>query len=288
MAKNDELFDLGSIFGESTNTVSDDIMKLDLFGEGAVGVSETPSGKPYDAAAIKIPKGEAITAETYNSALAALKKSFKEGYEIMGMLENATIVSSETIDQDTFTENAIYDAMVDSYYEGPIFEAVQKENKGHIKDIAKKVRKELCKFTRSIKWYFKKINTGQRLGLLDPFILSKFGKGLKLYSWQMVCLIYMARGTTVGESIKSLNQEFAELLGDKYELKVVKLKMGWITSDAEDLTNEEKGKTRSLWYYYMVIVNEKGDDTPDEVEIKINKDDLAKLLKAQAAGEEKK
>lgn len=291
----EELFNLDSIFSESTNddvNTGDDIMKLNLFGEGTnMGVVETPSGKPYDAEAISVPKTEVITVDAYNSALVSLKKSFKEGAEIMEMLEKVKVVPNKTPDdeQKTFTENAIYEAMVDSYYDGPIYESVQKENKAEIKALAKKVRKQLCKFTRRIKWYFKKINTGVRLGLLDPFILSKFSNDLKLYSWQMVCLIYMARGTAVKESIKSLNDEFAEILGDKYELKVVKIKMGWVTGNVADLTDEEKEKTRSIWHYYMVIVNEKGDDTPNEVEIKINKDDLSKLLQAQAAaGEEKK
>jgi hypothetical protein len=221
----------------------------------------------------------------------ALKKSFKEGAEIMEMLEKVKVVPNKTADdeQKAFTENAIYEAMVDSYYNGPIYESVQKENKAEIKDIAKKVRKALCKFTRNIKWYFKKINGGVRLGLLDPFLLSHFGDGLKLYSWQMVCIIYPARGTKIGDSIKALNEEFAEVTGDKYELKIVKIKMGWFSSDVEDLSDEEKEKTRSLWHYYMVIVDEKSAKTPNEVEIKVNKDDLAKLLKAQAAaGEEKK
>ena len=162
MSEKKGLFDLTAF--ESAGM--DDIMKLNLFGE-SMGVNETPSGKPYDAAAVSVPKTGAITADAYNSALAALKKSFKEGYEVLEMLESAEVVATESVDQDAFTENAMYEAMVNSYYDGPVFEAVQKENKEEIKAIAKKVRKELCKFTRNLKALVKKITTGERLGLID-------------------------------------------------------------------------------------------------------------------------
>lgn len=281
------LFDLSDL--ESGGM--DDVMKLNLFGEGTdiTGSAEAPSGKLYDAAGIPVPKATVISAETYNSALTALKKSFKEGYDILGMLENAEVVSSEVVTQESFTENAIYEAMVSSYYDGPVFEAVQNENKQEIKTVAKKVRKSLCKFTRSIKWYFKKINTGERLGLLDPFFLTTMSDGLKLRTWQMVCLMFPARGTAVGDSIKSLNDEFKEDLGDKYELKLVKVSIGWIKNDIEDLTDEDKANTRKLSKYYLCVVDEKGAKQPDEIEVKINKADLAKLLKAQeASGQDKK
>lgn len=284
MSKDDKgLFDLS--FLESAS--SDDVMKLNIFEED-VNLSEAPSSKPHDAASISIPKGTAITADTYNAALSALKKSFKEGYEVLEMLEGAEIVDDEKVNQDAFTENSMYEAMVNSYYDGPIFEAVQKENKSEIKEIAKKVRKSLCKFTRSVKWYFKKISAGERLGLLDPFIISKFSDGLKLQSWQLVCLIYPARGTALGESVKSLNEEFAEVLGEKYELTMVKISMGWIKNEIEDLSDEDKANTRKLSKYYMLIVDEKGSKQPEQIEVKIGKADLQKLLQAQEALEKEK
>ena len=107
-----------------------------------------------------------IFATSNEGKMKEIREIFKcTGYEIVSMKEAGLKLNIEE-NGKTFTENAIYEAMVDSYYDGPIFEAVQKENKAEIKDIAKKVRKALCKFTRNIKWYFKKINGGVRLGLL--------------------------------------------------------------------------------------------------------------------------
>jgi hypothetical protein len=275
------LFDLTD-FEESG---TDDILKLNLFGEGA---DETPTAKPKDAASIPVPKGTAITADTYNSALSALKKSFKEGAEILEMLETATIIE-ENVDQDAYTEAVVYDAMVESYYEGPVFEAAQKENKDEIKGIAKKVRKELCKFTRSVKAIFKKITTGERLGLLDPFIFDKLSGDLKLYSWQTVCMLYPARGTTMGKVMSGLNEEFASALGEDYELKAIKMNfiLGAL-GKMEEISEEDKASTRKLTKIYLLIVDEKKAKSPEEVEVKINKSDLAKLLKAQQGeGEEK-
>lgn len=85
---NSGLFELEKFLeSSSTSSTLDDIMKLNVFGESA----EAPSTKPYDAASIPVPKGTTITADAYNSALAALKKSFKEGVEIITMLENVNV-----------------------------------------------------------------------------------------------------------------------------------------------------------------------------------------------------
>jgi hypothetical protein len=122
----------------------DEIMKLDLFGEGTnMGVSETPSGKPYDAAAVSVPKSSAITAEVYNSALAALKKSFKEGVEIMEMLENVTVVEGADVEtlQAAYTEAVIEDAIFESYVTGPYFEAAKNPDKSGIKKVISGIRK---------------------------------------------------------------------------------------------------------------------------------------------------
>lgn len=235
--KDNELFDLDSIFGESANTNSDDIMKLDLFGEGAdgVGVSETPSGKPYDAAAIKVPKGEVITAETYNSALAALKKSFKEGYEIMGMLENAVIVEGVGIEakQDSFTEAAIDKAMFESFTNGPYFEAAADDNKYEIKRVVSKVEDG--------------ITPGRdEYALLPSSKLQRLfarAEDLKARSWQSVGVFY-CKPKELTDALSYYSNKYKEELGD-FTFNAAKL--GYDTA----MTNPH---IRSTWGWGLVAM----------------------------------
>ena len=235
MAKKDELFDLGAIFGESANTVSDDIMKLDLFDEGAVGVSETPSGKPYDAAAVKIPKGEAISAETYNCALAALKKSFKEGYEIMGMLENATIVEDVGIGtkQDSFTEAAMDKAMFESFANGPYFESSADDNKYEIKRAVGKIEDG--------------ITPGRdEYALLPSSKLQRLfarSEELKARTWQTVGVFY-CKPKELTDALDYYSNKYKDELGD-FSFNAAKL--GYDTA----MTNPH---IRSTWGWGLIAM----------------------------------
>ena len=139
-----------------------DIRDIELFDESSSLPSETPTAKPWDLASVPIPGGDSekpksnqydnasvsipttttITADVYNSALSALKKSFKESYELLEMLENATIVTESVADKQSLYSQ---DVLLESMESGPIFEAVTREDKNDIKSIVKKIRPEVEK-----------------------------------------------------------------------------------------------------------------------------------------------
>jgi hypothetical protein len=111
----DSLYEFAEIMIDSG---SKDPFKLDLFSEDVSlnipgGLSETPKSKPYDFSRIIIPDGDSerpkgapydvnisipgkkeISLDTYNSALTSIKKSFKEGVELLKMLENVKTTES--------------------------------------------------------------------------------------------------------------------------------------------------------------------------------------------------
>ena len=288
----DGLFDLSDIENMPDSvSESTDLEDLDnVFEESDVtGVKETPSGKPYDAKGVPIPKNGNISADAYNSAISALKKSFKEGYEVLEMLENTNIVDV-TVEskQDDYTENAIYEAMVNSYYDGPIFEAIEKENKDEIKKITKEIRKKLCKFSRKIKWVFRKTSAGHGLTVLDNFSLKSLGKELKMYSWQTVAFINPSRKTSMNEVVKSLNEEFKETLGD-YQLKILKAKLTYgVISSIKNLDKDESENKAKALQNYILIVDEKDSTAPNDITLKISKDDFNTLVKFKEDADDKK
>lgn len=135
-------FEKGSTFEES-----DSILDISINESSEVNVpggdKESPTGVPADVN-VKIPSGTTITSDEYNQALSALKKSFQEGAELMGILEKATVVEKD-IDalQIDFLENAIDDAILKSYEDGPMFESVDRADKTDIKQIVRKIRETL-------------------------------------------------------------------------------------------------------------------------------------------------
>lgn len=105
------LFDLASILGDEflESTDYDSIGDMDIEESGNNEISEWPSAKlegdttsrlpggeqpgtrPKDETKIMTGNGTEIKADVYNSAMGALKKSFKEATELIDMLTNCTI-----------------------------------------------------------------------------------------------------------------------------------------------------------------------------------------------------
>lgn len=108
------------------------------------GDSETPKAKPYDVKSIPVPNKVTLTTDQYDAALSALKKSFKEGYEIMEMLEQANVVQKSVDDmQDEYTENVLFESLLAAYEDGPIFEAVTRDDKKVVKEVVRKIRPKI-------------------------------------------------------------------------------------------------------------------------------------------------
>ena len=113
------------------------------------GDKEAPSAHAVDGATIPTPAKVILSQDTYNDALSSLKKSFKEGYEIMELLEKASIQTKSTEElQREFTENAIDEAIYTSMINGPIFEAVAADDKDKVKGIIKKLVKKVEDFAK--------------------------------------------------------------------------------------------------------------------------------------------
>ena len=120
------------------------------------GLKESPNSKPYDSRSLEVPKKTEITVDTYNDAISQLKKTFKEAVDIMSILESSKI-TEKSVDQrqNDFMEDAISTAMLESFENGPIYEAVSKDDKNDIKAIVRKIRPSLSKTLRiaDIKFY---------------------------------------------------------------------------------------------------------------------------------------
>ena len=198
------------------------------------GLSETPSAKPADAASIPVPAKVTLTADQYNSALAALKKSFKEGYEIMEMLENANVVTESIEDvQDEFVENAILAAFED----GPIFEAVKREDKDDIKTIVRKIRPQIHDTLKESKIKFYKPNMIARffttiVGGDNGTVLQNLWKNRL---WQLIGIV-LCEDANINEVTDNLTEKYKDDLGEykvlyvktnKNIVDIFRTKFGW-------------------------------------------------------------
>lgn len=239
------------------------------------GLSETPSTKPADAASIPVPSKITLTSDQYNCALTALKKSFKEGYEIMEMLENANVVT-ETIDdiQDEFVENAILTAFED----GPIFEAVNRHDKHDVKAIVRKIRPEIYSSLKEVKIKCYKPAMVARLftGVLGG-VGTVFQNIWKNRLWQVLGII-LCEDANVNEITDSLTEKFKEDLGE-YKILAVKTnrniidmfrtKFGWKNNAKAYFILVDKKIPKELKEVEKMVVNaakeeEKAEDTTEE------------------------
>lgn len=94
--------------------------------------------------AVSVPADVTLDADAYNQALDALKKSFKEGAEVLEMLQHASIVNSynESVfdEQDKYSAELVTEALFNSYCDGPIYETVDRRDKDDVKRVTSEVR----------------------------------------------------------------------------------------------------------------------------------------------------
>ena len=197
------------------------------------GDNEKPTAKPADGeSGYSEPKSVTLTADTYNDAIDLLQKSFKEAYEITGMLRNATIVEKTAEDLQM---EYIDDLILESFSEGPIFEAVAREDKKELKSIVKKIRKPVIKTLQGNGISAKKI------GFLDKtnHVLGGFGgssglnKDIGGKMFQMLCTVKCSE-SDLKKILENINKTFEKDLG-KY--KILSVYAGGINADSSKMEN---------------------------------------------------
>ena len=182
------------------------------------GDNETPTAKPYDSASVSIPAKITLTADQYNTAISALKRSFKEGYEIMQMLESANVIhkSNEELQQE-YVENAVDNAMLEAYENGPVFEAVDRADKNDVKSIVKNIRSSIGKYLKTQqKIPFYKPNLVIRI-LTSPIAPSNGAAAIQqIWStrlWQVLGIINVEEGN-IKTITKDLTDNYKNDLGE--------------------------------------------------------------------------
>ena len=247
----DKLFDLGN-FEESTNV--DDIMDTEI-SEGAEndlatgkkvspdqtnisvpgGISDSTkpadgeygpkpgeadkNHQPADKADVSIPASTTLTADQYNAALAALKKSFKEGVQIMEILESATIVH-KTLEEEQaeYTESIMADAYVQALEDGPLFERVTDDDRMDVKSITQQLRSKVKRWCADQNIRFVKI--GSFLSSLAAILnIKTFYLGNRVYT----CIgIITVNKKDIESTCEAMTNEFSNILG-KYKISPLKL-----------------------------------------------------------------
>lgn len=205
------------------------------------GDSETPKSKPYDLKSIPTSGSKEITVDTYNKAITAIKQMFKEGTEVIEFLESCNIVEKSTErKQQEFAESAIDDALLESYENGPIFEAVDRSDKKEVKKIVSSIRKSIKDNLRdqNVTFYHPKLIIRLLTGIIpvaQTNLLAGFQQIWTTRLWQVVGICHLESGNIKTLS-KLLNDTYKDELGEYKFLfasavpalyDAFKLKFGW-------------------------------------------------------------
>lgn len=188
------------------------------------GDKETPNAKPYDGeSGVPNPANVLLDEDEYNSALAALKKSFTEGAEILEMLMNSSVQhKSVEAKQNEFVEAALDEAYYNAMCSGPMFEAVERGDKDEVKAIVDNIREDVFKFIKE-----------QKFKVYKPSLIGRLISGILVTPINTVAAIAQIWTTrlwqVVGVAIvdddealkKALNEKFKDELGD-YKLLLAK------------------------------------------------------------------
>ena len=192
------------------------------------GDKESPSAKPADASSVSVPSKVTLTTSEYDNALAALKKSFKEGYEIMEMLEHADVVE-KTVEQkqEEYVESVLSEQLLLAYEDGPVFEAVKREDKDDVKELVRSLRPKIEDALHDAKIKFYKPNLVLRVltgfipsGLTQPNLVSGIHQIWVTRLWQVVGAVCTEPGN-IKDVCDSLTKKYESQLG-KYKILYVK------------------------------------------------------------------
>ena len=255
----DSYENLGDEFLESNNLADFEIN--DLFDEsGNNEIPEKPTAKlegdttnqlPGGEQPATRPKDETKIMTVYNSAMDALKKSFKEATELIDMLTNCTIVESTLEDQqDEFTENAIYE----SYINGPYFERVARTDKDEVKEIVKSIKSKITSKCKGKNAKFYQPNKFMRWFVSGEWWYTRL--------WQILGVVLIEEHN-VDEIAKDLTEQLKDELG---EYKILPAKAPWGFLDMF----RTKVNWKNQWEPYFLLVDRKLDN---EIKKKIKEDE---------------
>ena len=233
--ESDSLADLeiGNIFDESGNNEIPERPTAKIEGDttNQLPGGEQPATRPKDETKIMTGNGTEIKADVYNSAMGALKKSFKEASELIDMLTNCTFVESTMADEQAeVTENAI----VESYDNGPYVEKVDRSDKDEVKEITKNIRTKVGKYVR---------DEGYK------FIPRKVIDVWSAYMWQTLGNVYI-EAANINKLCDAMNEEFKEELG---EYKIIPVACLWRLVDMLRV----KFNWKNTCFVYALLVDKK-------------------------------
>lgn len=184
------------------------------------GDKETPNAKPADAKDVPVPAAVTLTSDEYNQAISNLKKTFKEGVEILTILESASVIHKTPEEmQAEFTEAAIGDVILQSYEDGPLYEKVSKADKGDIKKIVRKIRPGVAKACKAdnAKFYQPNLIVRTLTGLLTMnagnHLVAAIDQIWSTRLWQVLGVCHAEDGN-IKEICNNLTSTFADDLGD--------------------------------------------------------------------------
>ena len=223
--------------------MNNDLFELSILESDDEFASDSPADptKHFDSdnsgeKAISVPNDVKLDVDTYNQALDALKKSFKEGVEVLDMLQKFTIdsdfISESTFtEQEEYTDEAITEAVFNSYLEGPIFEAVNRSDKKPIKAITNKCRNHVesvlvdkgfyyCKARRIFPLIMSSVHFGT---VIKDVNLLRNGKG----KFTLDGVEKVDTGEIIGQLKEAIPEIKDSIIGAFGQDGYVKIKEGW-------------------------------------------------------------
>lgn len=242
------------------------------------GNGETPSGKPYDASSVSIPAKTTLTSDQYNNAISALKKTFKEGVEIMELLESANIVhKTETELQQEYTEGVLEQAIIDAYGNGPMFESADDPKKEEIKKAAKAIVRCIKDKRKGSDGGYENVTNLREATWIARLVGNNPEIGRK--AWKNVASFNAPKGKISG-IVAKFCKEFSEELGE-LTLNVDCVVDFDALSKADSVSDKDKKSfddaSDSVGNFYFMYVDSKKNDTIATVKVHGLKAAVAKL-----------
>lgn len=171
-----------------------------------------------EAASTTEPEAMTLTTEQYKSIMGQLQKSFNEGVAIMDKLSKATVVEQDpAAAQVEYTEECLAEAYLQSIEDGPIFEAVDREDKYEIKEIVRSIRGKIATICKENGAKFYKSSLLLRSGYKDmDTLMDTKAKGISWVTTRLFQLIGMVLidPSDIKDLTDELNEEFADKLGN--------------------------------------------------------------------------